>query len=144
MGILQLTNIGTNNSVFKDAYDIRLKVFSEEQGIPQQNELDEFDDTAYHRVIYVDKIPVACGRMNIVDDTAKICRIAVIRDFRRNGYATELCMQFISLAKQMEMKYVFLHAQIYIVELYKQIGFVSEKEEFIEDGIPHVRMTLEL
>lgn len=144
MGILQLTSIGTNNSVFKDAYCIRLKVFSEEQGIPQQNELDELDYTAYHQVIYKDKIPVACGRMNIINDSAKICRIAVTRDFRRYGYATKISMHFICLAKQNEVKYVFLHAQTYIVKLYEKIGFVSEKIVFIEEGIPHVRMTMKI
>jgi predicted GNAT family N-acyltransferase len=144
MGILLLTDIGTNNSVFQDAYHIRLKVFSEEQGIPQNNELDEFDNTAYHCVIYLDEIPIACGRMNIINDGAKICRIAVMKDSRRSGYATELCKHFISIAQQNGAKYVYLHAQTYITDLYRKIGFVSEGENFIEEGIPHVRMTKKL
>lgn len=139
-----LTNYGIDNSVFKDAYFIRLTVFSEEQGIPQANELDDFDATAYHCVIYVDKIPVACGRLNIINDGAKICRIAVLRDFRKSGYATELCNHFITLAKQKGAKYVFLHAQTYIIHLYKKIGFIAEGDHFFEEGIPHIRMFMKL
>ncbi len=144
MGILLLTDMGINNSVFQDAYNIRLKVFSEEQGIPRDNELDEYDDTAYHCVIYVDEIPIACGRMNIINDGAKICRIAVIKGSRRSSYATELCKHFISIAQQKGAKYVYLHAQIYITDLYKKIGFASEGKSFIEEGIPHVRMIKKL
>jgi len=144
MESLLLTKIGTKNSVFKDAYYIRLKVFSEEQGIPKENELDVYDSTAYHSVVYFDNIPIVCGRLNIINDGSKICRIAVINNFRRNGYATKLCKHFISLSQSKGAKYVYLHAQTYTVDLYKKIGFVPEGNIFFEEQIPHIRMTKKL
>lgn len=135
-----LTKIGTNSSVFQDAYHIRLKVFCEEQGIPRDHELDGFEDTAYHSVVYVNETPIACGRMNIINDGAKICRVAVMKDSRRSGYAIEMCKHLISIAQQHGAKYVYLHAQTYITNLYEKIGFIPEGENFIEDDIPHVRM----
>lgn len=125
MGILLLTDVGIHNTVFKDAYNIRLKIFSEEQGLSQANELDEFDKTAYHGVIYIDEIPIACGRMNIINDGAKLCRIAVIKNSRNSGYATKLCKHFISIAQKNGAKYVYLHAQTYIIDLYRKIGFAG-------------------
>lgn len=141
MDILVLTDKGTNNAVFRDAYRIRLRVFSEEQGIPEDNEIDDLDNTAYHCVIYTDGIPTACGRMNIVDGWGKICRIAVMKDYRRRGFATDLCKRLIAMAQQSKAEYVYLHAQAYITELYAKIGFVPEGDIFLEEGIPHVRMT---
>jgi predicted GNAT family N-acyltransferase len=145
MKISRLTEIGTNNFVFDDAIKIRLKVFSDEQGIPYDNELDEFDYTAYHQVIYIDNKPIACARLNIIDNnTAKICRIAVIKNYRRHGYATELCKYFISVAKEKKIKNIVLHSQLYVVELYEKIGFVGDRDVFIEENIPHVLMTMAL
>lgn len=144
MGFLLSTNIGINNSVFQDAYQIRLKVFVEEQGIPQDNELDDFDNSAYHCVIYNNEIPIACGRMNIINDGAKICRIAVMKDSRRRGHATDLCRHFLLLAQELGANYVYLHAQKYIANLYRKMGFVSEGDNFMEEGIPHVRMKKKL
>jgi predicted GNAT family N-acyltransferase len=144
MGTLLLTDVGTDNSVFQDAYSLRITVFSEEQGIPQDNELDEFDDAAYHCVTYIDERPVACGRLNIINDGAKICRLAVMKNFRKSGYATELCNHFISLARQNGAKYIYLHAQTYITNLYQKIGFTCEGDTFLEEGIPHILMIKKL
>ena len=82
---------GNNNSVFDDAFSVRKKVFVEEQGIPIENEYDDFDSTAYHFVLYVNTTPIACARVNIEHERAKICRIAVISAYRGNGIASRLC-----------------------------------------------------
>lgn len=139
-----LTYYGTDNSVYRDAYAIRLSVFSDEQGISKENERDEFDDTAYHCVIYVDKQPVACGRLNISNESAKICRIAVMKTFRENGYATQICNHCISFAQQNGAKYIYLHSQTYIADLYEMLGFTCEGKVFLEENIPHIRMVKKL
>ena len=37
-----------------------------------------------------------------------------------------------------------LEAQTYARGLYEKAGFVQTSAEFLEDGIPHIQMTLEL
>jgi ElaA protein len=37
-----------------------------------------------------------------------------------------------------------LEAQVYAKSLYEKAGFTAISPEFLEDGIPHVRMRLEL
>jgi len=141
MDFLLKTEFGKDNSVFLDAYSIRLKVFCEEQGIPIENEIDSLDDLAYHCVIYIEGKPVACGRMLIEDNAAKLCRIAVLKIHRKKGYATCLSRHLISIAQQNELEYVYLHAQTYISELYEKMGFISEGAVFLEEHIPHIKMT---
>lgn len=145
MEINYLINYGKNNSVFADAFSIRVKVFCKEQSIPFQNELDEFDDSSYHQVIYANNIPIACGRMNIADhNESRICRVAVLKGHRRHGYASEICNNFICLSRELRVKFIFLHAQLYVVSLYEKLGFVSDDKCFLEEGIPHTYMLLKL
>ena len=36
---------------------------------------------------------------------------------------------------------IYFHAQTYIIDLYKKIGFKEKGEEFLEAGIKHILMT---
>ena len=44
----------------------------------------------------------------------------------------------------MQAEKVVLEAQTYARGLYEKAGFVQTSAEFLEDGIPHIQMTLEL
>ena len=35
-----------------------------------------------------------------------------------------------------------LSAQTYLIKFYKDLGFMENGEEYLEDGIPHIRMLL--
>ena len=37
---------------------------------------------------------------------------------------------------------ISLEAQVYAKELYEKLGFIQTSEEFLEDGIPHIKMEL--
>ena len=37
---------------------------------------------------------------------------------------------------------ISLEAQVYAMPLYEKLGFRPTSEEFLEDGIPHIKMTL--
>ena len=43
-----------------------------------------------------------------------------------------------------EGKLIELSAQKYLVKFYRDLGFYVEGEEYLEDGIPHQRMFLDL
>ncbi|KAI3656899.1 hypothetical protein MP638_001391 [Amoeboaphelidium occidentale] len=45
--------IDFSSSLFELAKDLRLKVFVEEQGVPEENEMDEIDTFAHHFVLLV-------------------------------------------------------------------------------------------
>ncbi len=123
---------------------IRIKVFVEEQGIPVENEMDEHDAFAWHIVLYRDADPVGSGRIYIENDTAKLGRLAVMKHERGNGYATMICNALIEVAKRENAKLVTLNSQSYVASLYDKMGFIRCGDEFLEEGIPHIRMDLEL
>ena len=51
----------------------------------------------------------------------------------------------IQVAKErLQAEKVVLEAQTYARGLYEKAGFVQTPAEFLEDGIPHIQMTLEL
>ena len=37
-----------------------------------------------------------------------------------------------------------IEAQVYARSLYEKLGFIQSSEEFVEDGIPHIQMQLEI
>ncbi len=123
---------------------IRKTVFVEEQGIPVEDEMDEHDSSAWHIVLSVDGVPAGCGRIYIENDIAKLGRVAVLKDERGKGYATIICKELIEVAKREKAKLVTLNSQSYVASLYDKLGFIRRGEEFLEEGIPHIRMDLDL
>jgi len=130
---------------YSEAMQVRYAVFVEEQGVPHENEVDEYDKTAYH-VVMTDNAnndkPIACGRLYFLDDIAKLGRVAVISEYRRKGFAIEICKELIYLAKSHGAKKVVLHSQTYVVPLYEKLGFKCVGDEFSEENIPHFKMEL--
>ena len=47
-------------------------------------------------------------------------------------------------AKNIGMKRIYLHSQTYIKDFYKNLGFTEIGKEFIEAGIPHIEMFIDL
>jgi len=135
---------GVDNNVFHDALTIRKTVFIDEQGVPEKNEIDKWDATAVHFVLYVDNIPVATARIYFFKQSAKICRVAVQREYRKQGLAKKLCVFCVDYIENKKYPLVFLHSQTYIISLYESLGFVTEGAEFIEENIPHIKMVKRL
>ena len=132
------------NEDFSDSYEIRKTVFVEEQNIPIENEMDGLDAECFHIVLYNDAAPVGSGRLYIHDDIARLGRVAVLKDKRGKGYASDICNALIEIAKREKAKLVTLDSQAYVASLYEKLGFVSEGNEFLEEGIMHIKMNMDL
>lgn len=64
---------------------------------------------------------------------------------RGRGFGAEILKQGIRLARdRLKKERVYLEAQTYAVGFYEKEGFRVVSEEFLEDGIPHVGMLLEV
>jgi len=60
------------------------------------------------------------------------------------GYGRLLLKEGVRVAKQMEgIRKLYIEAQSYAVGFYEKEGFHVISEEFMEDGIPHVKMEQE-
>lgn len=119
---------------------IRRDVFVEEQQVPEEEEMDAFDETSLHLLAHSgDSGFIGCAR---IMPTGQIGRMAVLREFRGGGVGSLLMTAALKEAKGQSFETVFLHAQCHAEAFYSRFGFVACGDIFDEAGIEHVRMIL--
>ena len=126
---------------------VRQRVFVEEQACPPEEEWDAYDapeargETVHHLLGLVDGETAAAARWRPVDGAAKLERFAVLPAFRGHGFGRQIVRHAIGAAQAAGHRRLVLHAQIHLVDLYRQFGFEREGEPHWEAGIEHVKMT---
>ncbi len=128
------------NECLKDAFEIRQKVFIEEQNVSKELEWDEIDKIATHFILYLDKIPIGTARFFEKDGIYYIGRMAILREYRGKGLGEIILKKILNFAKHRKISKIVLHAQIAVVKFYKRFGFVETNNEFLEAGIKHKKM----
>ena len=126
-------------------YKLRVSVFIVEQKCPYQ-EVDDADKVAYH-VWLQDEDGIEAYARVLPSGTAfpsvSIGRVIAVK--RRCGLGSKVVAAAISVAKEKcAANKITIEEQVYACSLYEKAGFHKISEEFLEDGIPHVRMQLEL
>jgi ElaA protein len=119
---------------------LRVDVFVVEQRCPYP-ELDGRDTEPSTRHLWLERdgAPVAYLRLlTEPDGAARIGRVTVARHARGAGLADRLMTA--ALARVGTGRPCVLDAQAHLVDFYARFGFAPVGEEFLEDGIPHVRM----
>lgn len=72
---------------------------------------------------------------------ASIGRVAVRNTARTKGLGKEIMKASIQVAEQcFDTGRISLSAQSYLRKFYRELGFKETGEEYLEDGIPHIRM----
>lgn len=128
-----------------EAYPIRKMVFIEEQGVPESLELDEFDSIASHALAYLASQCVGTARLIPAQDgIGYIGRMAVLRDFRKQGIGRQLLQSLIELSKAQGFASIKLHAQLTAIPFYERLGFVAIGNIYDEAGIAHRDMILDI
>ncbi len=122
---------------------LRSAVFVVEQDCVYQD-LDNKDHKAIHVMGKDDGQLVAYTRMFAPGDyfeNTSIGRVVVAPDQRKFGYGKLIMQASLSAAKE---RYthptIEISAQTYLTKFYTELGFKAIGEEYLEDGIPHVRM----
>ena len=125
-----------------DAFEVRRHVFMEEQGY--ENEFDEIDDSCTHVTLYSDDELVGCARVYpefAGSGVYFIGRIAVLPEYRSQGFGTELVCAAEDVARDLGAEVVRLHAQEYIVKMYERCGYTRMGSvDYEDEGQPHVWM----
>ncbi|HSD38648.1 MAG TPA: GNAT family N-acetyltransferase [Rhodocyclaceae bacterium] len=136
-----VVRLGSWDELGVAAYAIRHQVFVLEQGVPVELELDEHDATALHALLSVGDVPIATGRL-LAD--GHLGRIAVLEAHRRHGHGQRLMQALIDIARQRGYGELILHAQMRAQAFYAGLGFCPMGAAFMEAGIPHIGMRLQL
>lgn len=126
--------LGDWNRCAAMATPIRFKVFVDEQGVPPEEELDALDAECLHAVITLDHQAIATGRLC---PDGRIGRMAVLKEFRGEGFGGLLLSALIEAARDQGHSEVYLHAQCQALRFYESLGFVAEGPVFAEAGIDH-------
>ena len=128
-----------------EIYKLRVSVFVVEQECPYQ-EVDDADKSAYHVWLRDEDGIEAYARVlpaGVAFPTAAIGRVIAVK--RRCGLGTKIVSAAIYTARdRLGADKITIEAQVYARTLYEKAGFRQTSEEFLEDGIPHIRMELEL
>ncbi len=130
----------------QQAFAIRWQVFVEEQHVPAEEELDDFEPTSRHFLAFEPGgTPVATARWRTTDLGIKLERFAVLGPYRGQGYGLKILQAVladIAADPAAEGKVRYLHAQLSAAAFYAAAGFTPTGPVFEEAGIQHVKMVL--
>jgi predicted GNAT family N-acyltransferase len=131
-----------------DAYPIRKRVFIEEQCVPEEMELDEFDLDARHALAYAGPECIGTARLvtlsGSVGSIGRIGRMAVLPEYRGQGIGRELLETLLKVSQSQDIKQIELHAQVTVIPFYEKFGFIAQGDIYDEAGIPHRDMILRI
>jgi predicted GNAT family N-acyltransferase len=117
--------------------EIRKTVFIKEQRVPVELEWDEFDQNCQHILATTNGKAIGTGRLT---EDGHIGRMAVLKNFRKQGVGSAMLTELIKLARQKKMQTVVLNAQVSAELFYKKFAFETISGVFDDAGIPHVKM----
>lgn len=126
------------------AFALRFEVFVYEQNVPAEIEIDEEDDYALHFIAEEDDIIVGCARLILSETDAHIGRLAVKKIYRGKNVGSEICRFIIEYCRNQGYTYIWLNGQLQASEFYKKLGFKPEGEIFLDAGIEHTKMTMNI
>jgi predicted GNAT family N-acyltransferase len=130
-----------NNEELDQAYTIRKKVFVEEQGVPLELEIDEFDASAVHFIVYDDQTPIAASRFREYEpNVGKVERVCVLKEYRGKQIGNLLMNKIEQYATEKDFKKLKLNAQVYAIPFYEKLQYKITSDEFMDADIPHRSM----
>jgi predicted GNAT family N-acyltransferase len=133
-------DLGDWSSLRASAAPIRFAVFVEEQKVPAEIELDEFDALSLH-ALAIDAGGAVLGTGRLLPD-GHIGRMAVLQRARGAGVGSALLRALMEAARARGDREVVLSAQTHAIPFYARFGFVAEGEEYDDAGIAHRLMRL--
>ena len=130
----------TRDELFQ-IYKLRVAVFIVEQQCAYP-EIDDADQVAWHLWLQDGDGIAAYLRVlppGATFDTASLGRVIAVK--RRQGLGSRIVAEGVRTARErFGAQTITIEAQTYARSLYERAGFVQTSQEFLEDGIPHIRM----
>ena len=127
---------------------LRKKVFGEEENAPEAlyiiDEYDRKNDTKNY-LLKVDGTPVATVRfIKVNDNTIKLQRLVVPKEYRKNGYARKILNYLEKDAYDLGYRKIIMDSALKAVGFYEKSNYNKVSDVFYEDNRPHIRMEKEL
>jgi ElaA protein len=124
-----------------EAVAIRRRVFIEEQGVPEADELDGKDGERTHFLARdAAGRAIGCACLRPYGAQHKVERVAVLPELRGTGLGAALMRAVEAHARELGARDLVLHAQTAVVAFYEKLGWTSIGARFEEAGIAHQKM----
>jgi predicted GNAT family N-acyltransferase len=123
---------------------IRSAVYVGEQECPYLEEFDGNDFSSTHLIGYVGNEPAGCLRIRYFADFAKIERLAVRREFRKQKVSLQLVEAAIDLCQAKGYQRLYGHAQKRLVKFWSRFGFETFPggQELVFSDFDYVEMQM--
>jgi len=132
-----------NTTELYEILQLRSEVFVVEQDCVYQD-IDSKDQKALHVIGYKNNKIVAYTRIFKPGDyfnNASIGRVLVVASERKDGFGHDLMKaSIIAINTHFKVTKITVSAQKYLKKFYETHLFIQIGEEYLEDGIPHIRM----
>ena len=124
----------------KEAIDIRLTVFTEEQGF--FDEFDDIDKTATHFIVFDGEKAIATCR--VFEQDGEEChilgRFAVLREYRGKGIGRAMLEAVEKQVRSVGGTGIILHSQLRAIGFYERCGYKGYGDFEDDEGYPHLWM----
>ena len=122
-------------------YELRRIVFIDEQKVPVEDEIDDYDDTAIHLLAQDTSGPLGTARIVTDGETAKIGRVCVLKSARGQGLGIGLIRKALQIASGLDgVTQARLGAQVHAIGFYEALGFTVIGPVYLDAGIEHQNM----
>jgi ElaA protein len=122
---------------------LRSEVFVVEQNCVYQD-IDGNDKKALHVLGFKNETLVAYTRLLKSGDyfkQASISRVVVSKNERQHKFGYDIMKASIkAIKKHYNEETIIVSAQAYLKTFYNNLNFVKKGKEYLEDGIPHIKM----
>ena len=122
----------------KICFNIRKKVFIQEQKVPKELEVDAHEKESTHFLAFFKNIPASTGRFRIFNSFLKFERIATLKSERGRGIGFALMQKMQETGAKKYQKYLqFANAQKDSIKFYQKLGWQAIGGFFTEASILH-------
>ena len=124
----------------KEAIDIRITVFTEEQGF--FDEFDDIDKTATHFIVFDGEKAIATCRVFEWDgeECHILGRFAVLREYRGKGIGRAMLEAVENQVRSVGGTGIILHSQLRAIGFYERCGYKGYGDFEDDEGYPHLWM----
>lgn len=123
------------------AQELRVRVFSGEQGVSPEAELDGLDGEAEHVIALEGERVIGTCRLRFSNGICKLERMAIACELRGAGIGLRLLEGAEGEARRRGAERIVLHGQLTARGFYERGGYLASSEDvLVEEGIEHVRM----
>lgn len=151
MATIDVTVIHTPAQM-EEALAVRRRVFVDEQGVPEEEEIDRYDGdpatvTGAVQVLgRLNGVAIATGRLllDMGDRYPHVGRVAVLAEHRRGSNGRAIMDALHAQARARALPGITLAAQLHAIPFYERLGYVARGEVFLDAGIEHRWMDITL